>query len=93
MSFDKQSGDRFGDHGPDASEVAPRWRRVSLPVPPVSKLVKGGHFTSRLGTVAGSGLGVWIATGHTQGDVTWATVAVALAAIAADTVRKRGCVC
>ncbi|MFF4264378.1 hypothetical protein [Streptomyces virginiae] len=89
MSFDKQ----LDTPALNAPETAPRWRRVALPVPPVSKLVQDGHLTSRPGTVAGSGLGVWIATGHTQGDVTWATVAVALAAIAADAVRRCRCAC
>ncbi|WP_183068861.1 hypothetical protein [Streptomyces sp. gCLA4] len=84
MSFDKH----LDDPALKAPEAAPRWRRVTLPVPPVSKLVKDGHLASRLGTVTGSGLGVWIATGNTQGDITWATVAIALAAIAADAVRR-----
>ncbi|WP_030962263.1 hypothetical protein [Streptomyces sp. NRRL S-378] len=87
MSFD----DQLDVPAPNAPESAPRWRRVTLPVPPVSKLVKDSHLTSRLGTVTGAGLGAWIATGNTQGDVTWATVSIALAAIAADAVRSCRC--
>ncbi|MFJ6783366.1 hypothetical protein [Streptomyces yangpuensis] len=87
MSF----GNQLDNPALNTPETAPRWRRVTVPVPPVSKLVKDRHLTSRLGTVTGAGLGVWIATGNTQGDVTWATVAIALAAIAADAVRRCRC--
>lgn len=85
--------DRAGSGDVNNLENGTGWRRVAFPVPPVSKLVRGSGITSRLGTCAGSGLASWVATGHTQGDVTWATVILALAVIAADVVRARGCTC
>lgn len=89
MSFNDQAdGDVLNN-----ADGGTGWRRVAFPVPPVGRLVKGSGITSRLGTCAGSVLAGWVATGHTQGEVTWATVILALAVIAADAVRARRCAC
>ncbi|MFF8860435.1 hypothetical protein ACF08B_00085 [Streptomyces sp. NPDC015139] len=77
----------------DIPDSGPGWRRVAFPVPPLGKLVKGTGVGSRLGTCTGSGLAGWVATGHTHGEITWATVVLALAMIAADAVQARKSVC
>lgn len=82
-----------GSGGYNAATEGGSWRRVAFPVPPLGKLARACGVTSRLGTYAGTGIAGWVATGHTDGETTWATVILAVTVIAADVLRSRKCDC
>ncbi|WP_033260137.1 MULTISPECIES: hypothetical protein [Kitasatospora] len=96
MSFDDQDDSRERTTATTTAATttaASGWRRIALPVPPLGKLARGSGIADRLGTCTGSGLAGWVATGHTHGEATWATVVLAVAMIAAEAVRARRCAC
>ncbi|MET9094811.1 hypothetical protein ABZX72_22280 [Streptomyces cyaneofuscatus] len=85
MSFEDRTNSTAADED--------SWRRVALPVPRLGRWARGSDLMSRPGTFIGSGLAVWVATGRTEGESTWATVILALAVIAADALRAHRCAC
>lgn len=67
---------------PAPVEGQQRWRRVGVPVPPVSVI-------STVSTVSGgSGLAIAIATGQVQPGVIWPTVTLVIAGMAYDIARQ-----
>jgi hypothetical protein len=89
MAFDQYSGG--DDH--NAADQTSSWRRVAFPVPPLGKFARASGFSSRMGAYSGSALAGWVATGHTRGDITWATVILAVAVITTDALRAHKCTC
>lgn len=85
------SNEYLGGDDQNVSDQAASWRRVAFAVPPLGKFTRACGFTSRVGTYSGSGLAAWVATGHTHGDITWATVILAVVMITTDALRTRKC--
>ncbi|MEW2067210.1 hypothetical protein [Streptomyces sp. NPDC007346] len=85
MSFEDRDSSTGADDG--------SWRRVAFPVPPLGRLTRRSGLVSRPGVYVGSALAMWVATGRTHGESTWATVVLALAVIATDAFRQHRCAC